>query len=34
MWEEKDIKKVLVSEEEIKARAAVLGKQIAQDYQG
>lgn len=34
MWEEKDIKKVLVSEAEIKERAAVLGKQIAQDYQG
>jgi len=34
MWEEKDIKKVLVSEQGIKDRAAVLGKQITDDYQG
>lgn len=34
MWEEKDIKKVLVSEDEIKDRAVVLGKQITEDYQG
>ena len=34
MWEEKDIKKVLVSEQEIKDRATVLGKQITDDYQG
>lgn len=34
MWEEKDIKKVLVSEKEIQERAAALGKQITEDYQG
>jgi hypoxanthine phosphoribosyltransferase len=34
MWEEKDIKKVLVSEKEIQERSAVLGKQITEDYQG
>lgn len=34
MWEEKDIKKVLVSENEIKDRAVILGKQITEDYQG
>jgi len=34
MWEEKDIKKVLVSEQGIKDRAVVLGKQITDDYQG
>lgn len=32
MWEEKDIKKVLVSEEQIRNRAAELGKQITEDY--
>ena len=32
MWEEKDIKKVLVSEEQIRERAAQLGKQITEDY--
>ena len=34
MWEEKDIKKVLVSEKEIQERATVLGAQITKDYQG
>lgn len=34
MWEEKDIKEVLVSEEQIKVRSAELGKQITEDYQG
>jgi hypoxanthine phosphoribosyltransferase len=33
MWEEKDIKKVLVSEEQIRTRADELGKQITADYQ-
>ena len=32
MWENKDIKKVLVSEEQIKARSAELGRQITEDY--
>jgi hypoxanthine phosphoribosyltransferase len=32
MWEEKDIKKVLVSEDQIRARAVELGKQITADY--
>lgn len=32
MWEEKDIKKVLVSEEEIRHRAEQLGKEITADY--
>lgn len=34
MWEEKDIKKVLVSEKQIQERATVLGKEITEDYQG
>lgn len=34
MWEEKDIRKVLVSEDQIRKRAAELGKQITADYQG
>ena len=32
MWEEKDIKKVLISEKEIQEKAAELGKQITEDY--
>jgi len=32
MWEEKDIKKVLVSENEIKERSKELGKEITEDY--
>lgn len=32
MWEEKDIKKVLVSEEQIQKRAEELGRQITEDY--
>lgn len=32
MWEDKDIKKVLVSEEQIRNRATELGKQITEDY--
>ncbi len=32
MWEEKDIKRVLVSHEEIVNRCAELGRQIAEDY--
>lgn len=32
MWEDKDIKKVLVSEEQIHARAVELGKEITRDY--
>ena len=34
MVENKDIKKVLISEEEIVARAKVLGEQISKDYEG
>lgn len=33
-WEEKNIKTVLYTEEEIKARAAELGRQITEDYRG
>ena len=32
MWENKDIKKILVSEEQIKVRAKELGEQITADY--
>ena len=32
MWEEQDIKKILVSEEQIRNRAEELGKQITEDY--
>lgn len=32
MWENKDIKKILVSEEQIKVRAKELGEQITEDY--
>lgn len=32
MWEEKDIKKILVSEEQIISRSKELGKQITEDY--
>lgn len=34
MWESKDIKKVLVSEEDIRRRSEELGRQITEDYQG
>ena len=33
MWEEKDIKKVLISGKQIQERAVELGKQITEDYQ-
>ena len=34
MWEEKNVKKVLFSKEQIETRAAELGKQISEDYAG
>ena len=32
MWENKDIKKILISEDQIKTRSAELGRQITEDY--
>ncbi len=34
MWEKKDIKEVLITEEEIQSKAKELGAQITKDYEG